>query len=220
MGSITTAAVTRYQKGLFAADHCFNPDTAFTADTTDTSQVLTNVSSLEDLAVGMSVSGAGIAANTVITRILGDDSVEISKPATATAAGVSLTATGDQFNFALIKPAPTGDYGEATESYAELVADSDETAGTGYVAGGFALSSTGPVIDDGVALVDFSPDPSWIGASISTEGALIYNTTRRGPLEDPVVSVHAFGGTQTVTDGTMTIVLPVPDKDNAILRIQ
>jgi hypothetical protein len=33
------------------------------------------------------------------------------------------------------------------------------------------------------------------------------------------VSVHSFGGTQTVTAGTLTLVFPTPDATNAIIRI-
>jgi hypothetical protein len=33
------------------------------------------------------------------------------------------------------------------------------------------------------------------------------------------VSVHDFGGTQTVSNGTFTVVMPTADANNAILRI-
>jgi hypothetical protein len=33
------------------------------------------------------------------------------------------------------------------------------------------------------------------------------------------VSVHDFGGTQTVASGTFSLVFPTPDSSNAILRI-
>ncbi|MGH6791258.1 MAG: hypothetical protein ACRECF_00760 [Methyloceanibacter sp.] len=220
MGSITTAPTTRFKKGLMSAEYCLNPDTDFTADTTTGSATLTNVSSLAGLAVGMRVVGSGIPMNTMIARILSDTSIRLSEEATATAATVDLLGEADQINFALIKAAPTGDYGEDTESYNELTGNADETAGTGYTAGGFALTNVGPTLSGAVALADFSPDPSWTDASFSTQGALIYDDRRRGPIAMPAISVHSFGGAQTVTAGTLTIVLPVPSAEAAILRIQ
>jgi hypothetical protein len=75
-----------------------------------------------------------------------------------------------------------------------------------------------------VATASFSPNPSWTSATISTTAGVIYNSsTRLGaaatPLNGRSVSVHDFGGTQTVTGGTLTLVMPTNNGTNAILRI-
>lgn len=49
--------------------------------------------------------------------------------------------------------------------------------------------------------------------------AKLYNSSRRGPDENPACSVHDFAGTQTVSSGTFTAVMPAADASNAILRI-
>lgn len=68
----------------------FSRNFSTTGDTTSGSNVISNLAT-ENLQVGMAVSGAGLDADTVITGILGPDSVQISKNATLTGAGVALT---------------------------------------------------------------------------------------------------------------------------------
>ena len=91
--------------------------------------------------------------------------------------------------------------------------------GTGYVAGGTALTNVDPVASSPSAYTTFSPNPSWTSASFSTAGCMIYNSTQNGPNANPGVSVHDFGGTQTVTSGTFTAVMPVAAVGTAILQI-
>ncbi|MTD33669.1 hypothetical protein [Paludibacterium denitrificans] len=67
-----------------------------TAKTTNASNVLTGIASTRGLWVGIPVSGAGIPANTTITKINSATSVTISAAATATAASVALRVTGRQ----------------------------------------------------------------------------------------------------------------------------
>lgn len=68
----------------------FSRNFSTTGDTTSGSNVISNLAT-EHLQVGMAISGAGLDADTVITGILGPDSVQISKNATLTGAGVALT---------------------------------------------------------------------------------------------------------------------------------
>lgn len=220
MGSITTAMAKSFKVDLLSALHCFNAAAAPTGDATNSNFNLTNISALAGLAVGMAISGTGIPANTVIARFLSSTSIEMSKAATASNTGITITAAGDVFKMALIKPSPTGDYGAATANYSELTGNSDEISGTGYTATGTALTNVSPSNPSGnVAITNFSPNPSWSSASFSAAGALIYNTSQRGPTAGRAVSVHSFGGTQTVTNGTFTAVMPTADASNAILRI-
>jgi len=68
----------------------FSKSFAASGDTTSGSNVIGNISTA-NLQVGMALSGAGLEDGTVITGILGPDSVQISKSATASGSGVALS---------------------------------------------------------------------------------------------------------------------------------
>lgn len=126
--------------------------------------------------------------------------------------------TGNVFKVALGKVSPTGTYGAATTNYSDLTGNSDEVTGTGYSAGGFAWTAaqnTTPTTSGTTAFWSWSVNPSWTSASFSTVGCIIYNSSQ----SNRAVYVGSFGGTQTVTAGTLTLVLPTNDASNAILRI-
>lgn len=127
------------------------------------------------------------------------------------------TSPGDTFKLALIKAAPDQNYGAANTNYSELNDHSpqDEVGESGsYVAGGGTLVSQGVTVSGTTAFVDFA-DISFTSATISADGCMIYNANR----ENRAVSVHAFGGTKTSTNGTFTVNFPVADASNAILRL-
>lgn len=218
MAGITTAMLSSFKRDLLSGLHCFNATVSKNGDT-HTSVTVDGLANVTGLAVGMAVSGSGVAANTVISRILSSTSVELSKATSSSLSATSLTFTADVFKIALIKVSPTGTYDASTTSYTDVTGNSDEVSGTGYSAGGVALTNVSPSLSSTTALVDFTPDPSWTSASFSARGAIIYNTNQRGPLASAGCSVHDFGGTQTVTNGTFTAVMPTPDASNAILRI-
>jgi len=124
-------------------------------------------------------------------------------------------STGNAFKIALIKASPTGDYGAATTNYSNLTGASDETSGTGYTAGGVALTNVTPTSSSTTAFTDFSNDPTWTSATFSADGALIYNTTS----SNRAVCVLTFSGTKSVTSGSFVIQFPAPNATDAIIRI-
>lgn len=124
-------------------------------------------------------------------------------------------STGNTFKMALIKVSPAGTYGAASTNYSNITSNSDEVSGTGYSAGGTALTNVTPTTSGTTAYWTFSPNPSWTSATFSTTACMIYNSTN----SNRSVSTHDFGGTQTVTAGTFTVVMPTADASNAILRI-
>ncbi|WP_213775113.1 hypothetical protein [Bradyrhizobium sp. dw_78] len=124
--------------------------------------------------------------------------------------------TGNAFKMALIKVAPTGTYDATTTNYSNLTGNADEVSGPGYTATGAALTCVTPVTSGTTAYWTFSPNPSWTSATFSATACLIYNVTSGGNS----VSTHDFGGTQQVSNGTFTVVMPTADANNAILRIQ
>lgn len=217
--AITTAMCTSFKRDLLSGLHSFNQSRTFTANGANGAFTLTSVSALTGLAVGNSVTGTNVAAGAVIASIDSATQITLSKAHTGTITGGTLTTVGDIFKIALIKTGMAGTYGAASTVYADITGNSDEVTGTGYTAGGQALTNVDPTTSGTTAFTDFSPDPSWTGASFSTAGCMIYNSTRNGPLSNAACSVHDFGGTQTVTAGTFTAVMPTPDASNAVLRI-
>lgn len=217
-GSITTAMATSFKQDIFAALHCFNAQVSFTGTGVST-QTWTGLSSIAGLAVGMALSGTNVAAGTVIAAILSSTSIFVSKASTGAIGTV--TATGDAFFMALFVSAPVGTYGAATNNYTQMTGNADEIPnGSGYTTGGTSLGNVAPASSGTTAFVTFSPNPSWVAATFSTSGCMIYNNSQRGPTATRAVSVHSFGGTQTVSGGTFTAVMPTAAPGSAILQIQ
>jgi len=67
----------------------------------------------------------------------------------------------------------SADMGPATTVYTTT----NEVTGTGYTAGGVTATNVTVTLSNGVAFVDFD-DPTWAGATFTTQGALIYNASK------------------------------------------
>jgi hypothetical protein len=116
---------------------------------------------------------------------------------------------GNTFKIALYTSSAT--LGASTTAYTTT----NEVASTGnYVAGGNTLTSVTPTTSGTTAFTDFA-DTTWSSATITANGALIYNSTN----SNRAVAVLAFGGDKTSTNGDFTIVFPTADASNAIIRI-
>ncbi len=137
----------------------------------------------------------------------------------ATATHNFTTTSGNVFKIALVKVSPTGTYDATTTNYSNLTGNSDEVgSGGGYTTGGFAWTAaqnTTPTSTGTTAFWSWSVNPSWTSATFSTTGGIIYNSS----ASNKAVGVFDFGGTQTVSAGTLTLTLPTNDATNAILRI-
>lgn len=214
--AISTAMCTSFKVDMLFGRHHFAQSRTFTATGVST-QTWTGLSALTGLAVGNVLSGTNVAAGTKVADILSSTSIFVSKASTGAIGTV--TNIGDTFKIALIKVGMAGTYNATSTSYANITGNTDEVTGTGYTAGGATLTNVDPTSTGTTSFTDFSPDPSWTSASLSTVGCMLYNSTWTGPVQNPSLSVHDFGGTQTVTSGTFTAVMPVPDSSNAILRI-
>lgn len=221
MAGITTAFPTSLKQELAQAMHCFTAPISFTADT-QSNNTLINVSSPANLCRGMSLTaGADIPASCFIVNMPSATSLTIFPAATGTHATQTIVANGDVFNVALIKHTPTGTYGAASTNYSNVTGNSDEVSGTGYSAGGLALSANvTPQISGTTAFWSWSANPSWTSATIDTDGCMFYHNDLRAGAAGRAVYVGDFGGRQLVTAGTLTLVLPTNNSSNAILRIQ
>ena len=110
----------------------------------------------------------------------------------------------------------SADIGPDTTAYTAL----GEASGTGYTAGGTALTvSTAPTYGTNsygtvTAYVSFS-NASWTSASFTARGALIYNSSQ----SNKSVAVLDFGADKIVSGTNFTVQFPNADPNSAIVRI-
>tara|TARA_R110002020_G_scaffold40708_8_gene120270 strand:+ start:6548 stop:6976 length:429 start_codon:yes stop_codon:yes gene_type:complete len=119
-----------------------------------------------------------------------------------------LASGGNTFKLALYTSSAT--LGASTTAYATA----NEVSGTGYSAGGGTLTNVNPTTSSTTAFTDFA-DLTFSGATITANGALIYNSTN----SDRAVCALAFGGDKSSTAGDFTIQFPVAGASSAIIRI-
>ena len=112
---------------------------------------------------------------------------------------------GDTYMVALYTSSAT--LSKSTTAYTT----SNETSGTGYTAGGVALSGFTVSISTDTAYLTWSTNPSWTGSSITAVTALIYNASR----SNKSVCVLTFSST-TSTAGTWTLVLPAAGASSTV----
>lgn len=99
----------------------------------------------------------------------------------------------------------------ATTAYAAT----NEVSGTGYTAGGATLTGFATSLDTGVAILDFTTDPTWPASTITARGALIYNSS----AANKAVAVLDFGADITSTNGTFTVAFPAATAATGLVRI-
>jgi len=99
---------------------------------------------------------------------------------------------------------------------------SNEVSGTGYSAGGVAVTfgtpptATNSSATAGVAFVTPSASITYTTVTLATafDAVLIYNSTQ----SNKAVSVHTFGS-QTITAGTFTLTMPSNTTTTALIRL-
>jgi hypothetical protein len=122
------------------------------------------------------------------------------------------TGTGNSFKLALYTSSATLD--ATTTAYTVT----NEVSGTGYSAGGGALTNVTPTTSGTTALTDFA-DLTFSSATITARGALIYNSSTTAGTANRAVVVLDFGGDKSSSAGDFTIQFPTADASNAIIRI-
>lgn len=122
-------------------------------------------------------------------------------------------SSGDAFKLAMYTNSAS--FTAATTDYTT----GNEISGTGYSAGGGALTNITPTTSGTTALTDFS-DLTFGSSTLTARGALIYNTTTAaGTGTTDTVVVLDFGSDKSSSAGDFTIVFPTADASNAIIRI-
>lgn len=85
--------------------------------------------------------------------------------------------------------------------------NTNELSNGGWAAGGVALTSVTSQFTSNVYTLDAADTANGSAATISGAfGCLLYDDTLTTPVADQAISFHYFGGTQSVTSGTFTIV--------------
>lgn len=115
---------------------------------------------------------------------------------------------GHTFKIALYTSSAT--LGASTTAYSAT----NEITGTNYTAGGNTLTAVTPTTSGTTAFTDFT-DTTWAASTITANGALIYNNTS----SNAACVVLAFGSDKSSSNGDFTIVFPLADASNAIIRI-
>lgn len=95
-----------------------------------------------------------------------------------------------------------------------------EVSGTGYTAGGVALTGAqdwiSPALDGATAHSTPTANLVYTTVTLSTafDAVMIYNSTQN----NKAVSVHTFGS-QTITAGTLTLTMPTNNGTTGLIRI-
>jgi hypothetical protein len=118
-------------------------------------------------------------------------------------------STGNTFKIALFTSAAT--LGATTTAYSVT---NEVATGGGYAAGGNTLTNVTPTTSGTTAFTDFA-DTTWSASTITANGALIYNAN----AANAATVVLAFGSDKSSSSGDFTIVFPLADATNAIIRI-
>ena len=197
---------------------------------------LTGLASTANVAVGMVAGGTNVAAGAIVASIDSATQVTVSKAHTGTVTSGSISFTADAYKISLIKSGPSGVYdgtlsnagtpnnaSGGTPSATNIGTDEIAASGT-YAAGGVALVNVSPILSSTTAVGSFG-NVSITSATITTIAAVIYNTTVRlgastfALSANRTVSVHDFGGPQSVTSGTLTLSMPTQNSSVGLLRI-
>lgn len=212
--SITTAMAGSFKQELMRGQHVMTT-TGFTITASSSSSTAyTSASSVLGMTLGMSFTGTSVGASSIVTVIGSTSTFTSSVASTGTISGGTLTFTNpmaSSYKLAMYTSSATMD--GTTTAYSAT----NETSGTGYSAGGSALTISASMPNSSVttALMDFA-DLVFSTATVTARGCLIYNSYAG---LNRAVSVHDFGADKTSTAGDFTIVFPVADGSNAILRL-
>ena len=114
----------------------------------------------------------------------------------------------DTFYIALYTSASS--IGAATTVYTTA----DEIVGTGYAAGGIALTGVAVVVSGTTAYVTFN-NATWLASTILARGALIYNFTK----SNKAIAALDFGADKQSNNSPFVVQMPTNAVSTALIRI-
>lgn len=118
--------------------------------------------------------------------------------------------TADTFKAALFLA--SGSQGAGTTAYSVT----NEVSGTNYTAGGVTFTWIAPTSSGTTAYTTPSASFAWTTVTLSTafDAVTLYNSTQ----SDKAVATYTFGS-QTITAGNFSLVMPTNDASTGLLRI-
>jgi len=119
---------------------------------------------------------------------------------------------GDTFKIALYTEA--ANLNSTTSAYSTT----GEISGGGYTAGGLALTNIGPTEYNLAGVCSFQT-ATWLAATFSARGAVIYNTTPAHSYTNPACLVLDFGVTRFAVNNRFEVQFPQITDLSAIVRI-
>ena len=142
--------------------------------------------------------------------------------------GVIRAGTGADTYYAALLLA-SGTFNASSSDYTGTIGSSTmsgEVSGTGYTAGGVAITNANPPTATnssataGVAFWTPSASITYTTVTLATafDAVMIYNSTQGTGGAYPAVSIHTFGS-QTITAGTFTLTMPTNNTTNALIRL-
>jgi hypothetical protein len=140
---------------------------------------------------------------------------------------VRATTAADTYYGALLLA--SGTFNASSSNYTGTVGSvtmSGEVSGTGYTAGGVAITNANPPTATnssataGVAFWTPSASITYTTVTLATafDAVMVYNFTQGSAGAYPAVSIHTFGS-QTITAGTFTLTMPSNTTSTALIRL-
>ena len=126
----------------------------------------------------------------------------------------NLFTAGDTFRIALYSSSAS--LSAATTVYGGTVGvtpDTNEVTGTGYTAGGIALTNVDPLSSGTTAYAQWAT-PTFTTVTLTARGALIFNTSK----SNKAVCVIDFGSDKVKAAANLVVTMPTFDATNALLR--
>lgn len=120
----------------------------------------------------------------------------------------SIHDDGDSYKMALYTSSAT--LGKTTTAYSAT----NEVSGTGYIAGGIALTGYTVSFDSGKIILTFDSPVVWDPSTITARGALIYNSSK----SNKAVMVLDFGADKSSISGPFTLNIPTADASTGLIR--
>jgi len=140
---------------------------------------------------------------------------------------IRAATTADTYYGALLLA--SGTFNASSANYTGTVGSvtmSGEVSGTGYTAGGVAITNaTPPAFTNtsttaGTAYWTPSASITYTTVTLATafDAVMVYNFTQGSAGAYPAVSIHTFGS-QTITAGTFTLTMPSNTTSTALIRL-
>lgn len=117
-----------------------------------------------------------------------------------------ITINTDSIKCMLLSAYTVGTTQDTAQFLSDVLAVATETTGTGYTAGGAALTS-GSWTTSGHVYTYTGTIPAWnaTGGSLAAAYAVFYDATPGTNATNPVLCYWDLGGTQTATNGTFSL---------------